>query len=254
MLEKEIIVLKIGGAELDNPDFLAGFAVAVKEMTKRARPLIVHGGGKDIARVQEKLGLEPRFLEGLRITDEESLEVAEMVLSGLVNKRLVARLVSVGLPAMGLSGVDLGMVRVEKMLHPKGDLGWVGKIVEVRTFGLRSLMEIGAVPVISPISLGMDGHTYNVNADHAAQAFAVALPAESLVFVSNVPGVVIDGQLIPRLTLKEAEKFIEEGKIYGGMVPKVRSALEAVSGGVRKVRITDLEGLRRRGGGTTVVP
>ncbi len=187
----------------------------------------------------------------MRVTDDESLKVAEMVLSGLVNKRLVARLVAADVPAVGLSGVDWGLIRVEKMTHPAGDLGWVGRIVEVYPGGLQTLIEQGVVPVVSPISLGLDGRTYNVNADHAALAVAVALQAEALVFVSNVPGVLIEGQLAPRLTVDEVEPLIEEGKIHGGMVPKVRSALEAVAGGVQEVRITDLDGLRR-GSGTVV--
>ncbi len=252
-------VIKIGGNEADDPDFLSGFVETIKgawhfgsaRHLVETVPVIVHGGGKEIAHLQECLGLVPRFVEGLRVTDDESLKVAEMVLSGLVNKRLVARLVAADVPAVGLSGVDWGLIRVERMTHPAGDLGWVGRIVEVHPGGLNTLIEQGVVPVVSPISLGLDGRTYNVNADHAALAVAVALGAAALVFVSNVPGVLIDGQLVPRLTVNQVETLVEEGKIYGGMVPKVRSALEAVAGGVREVRITDLDGLRQ-GSGTVV--
>ena len=194
------LVIKVGGNEIDQEDFLAKLVAAVAGVRKGAAPIIVHGGGKEIACWQERLGLVPHFVEGLRVTDEESLAVAEMVLSGLVNKRLVAHLVAAGVPAVGLSGVDWGLIRVEKMMHPAGDLGQVGRIVKVRPNGLETLTRQGVVPVISPISLGLDGQTYNVNADHAALSVAAALGAESLVFVTNVPGVLIDEQPIPHLT------------------------------------------------------
>ena len=246
------LVIKVGGNEIDQEDFLAGLVAAVVEVRKEAAPIIVHGGGKEIARWQERLGLVPRFVEGLRVTDGESLAVAEMVLSGLVNKRLVARLVAARVPAVGLSGVDWGLIRVEKMVHPAGDLGQVGRIVEVHPEGLEALTRQGVVPVISPISLGLDGQAYNVNADHAALAVAAALGAESLVFLTNVPGVLIDDQPVPHLTAPEAEDLIANGIIVGGMIPKVRSALEAVAAGVSRAVITDLDGLRE-GTGTAIM-
>ena len=245
------LVIKIGGNEVDNPAFLAGLVDVIKSL-KDSHTVIVHGGGKEIARLQNALGLTPSFIEGLRVTDGPSLDVAEMVLSGLVNKRLVGRLVSAGVPAVGLSGVDLGLLRVEKMTHPAGDLGWVGRIVEVRPEALDSLLVQGLVAVISPISLGLDGHTYNVNADHAAMAVAQAMKASQLIFVSNVPGVLIGDQIVPRLSARRAEGWIESGKITGGMVPKVRSALEGVAAGIGQVRITDLAGLQK-GTGTALV-
>jgi len=244
------LVIKIGGNEVDDPQFLAGLVGAVKNL--RARQLIiVHGGGKEIARLQQALGLAPSFIEGLRVTDTPSLDVAEMVLSGLVNKRLVARLETAGVPAIGLSGVDLGLIRAEKMTHPGGDLGWVGRIVEVRTQALEALLAQGLVAVVSPISLGVDGHTYNVNADHAALAVARALNVSQLIFVSNVPGVLIGEEVVPRLTSREAEAWIQSGQISGGMVPKVRSALEGVAAGIGEVRITNLTGLQA-GSGTSL--
>jgi acetylglutamate kinase len=215
------------------------------------RMLIVHGGGKEIASWQERLGLEPHFVEGLRVTDAQSLQVAEMVLSGLVNKRLVARLVAGGVPAVGLSGVDGGLIRVERMSHPAGDLGFVGRVVEVNPTSLEALLGQGLLPVISPISLGLDGQTYNVNADHAARAIARAVGTESLVFVSDVPGVLVEGSPLPHLGTDQVEPLIRDGVIGGGMVPKVRSALAALAGGVLTVRITNLEGLRS-GGGTVI--
>jgi acetylglutamate kinase len=246
------LVIKVGGNEIDWEDFLAGLVAAVVEVRKGAAPVIVHGGGKEIACWQERLGLVTRFVEGLRVTDGESLAVAEMVLSGLVNKRLVARLVAARVPAVGLSGVDWGLIRVEKMVHPAGDLGQVGRIVGVHPEGLEALMHQGVVPVISPISLGLDGQTYNVNADHAALAVAAAMGADSLVFLTNVPGVLIDDQPAPHLTVPEAKDLIASGIIVGGMIPKVRSALEAVAAGVSRAVITDLDGLRE-GTGTAIV-
>jgi len=244
------LVVKIGGGQVDDPHFLEGLVGVVRDMSGHQLSL-VHGGGKEIASWQERLGLEPHFVEGLRVTDVQSLQVAEMVLSGLVNKRLVARLVTGGVLAVGLSGVDGGLIRVERMRHPAGDLGYVGHIVEANPCVLEALLEQGLLPVISPISLGLDGHTYNVNADHAAWAIARAVAAESLVFVSDVPGVLVEGRPLTRLGADEIEPLICDGVIGGGMVPKVRSALAALAGGVPTVRITDLEGLR--GGGGTVI-
>jgi acetylglutamate kinase len=247
----DCIVLKVGGHEIDEPLFLDELVQTVRGLGDVGK-VVVHGGGKEIADLQGRFKLEPRFIDGLRVTDETSLAVAEMVLAGRVNKRLVARLVTAGVPALGLSGVDMGLIRVEKMLHPAGDLGWVGRIVEVKAEPLRLLLDWGIVPVVSPISLGLDGHTYNVNADQAAFALARSLQAAQLVFISNVPGVLVDGTQAARLTAEEAGRLIDGGKISGGMVPKVRSALEAVRGGVQAVRITDLAGLRN-GAGTEIV-
>jgi len=245
------VVIKIGGNEVNNEDFLSGLIATIEAMHD-VQPVIVHGGGKEIARLQSTLGLTPQFIEGLRVTDEASLNVAEMVLSGLVNKRLVARLIHAGVPAVGLSGVDLGLIRVDKMPHAAGDLGWVGRVVHVESEGLSQLMAQGLVVILSPISLGWDGHTYNVNADHAALAVAQALRAAQLIFVSNVPGVLIDDAIVPQIRSEQAEAWIQSGKIHGGMVPKVRSALEGVAGGIGEVRITDLAGLRY-GNGTGFV-
>jgi len=183
------IVLKIGGSELDRDGFVEGLIDALRGLWGRHAVALVHGGGKAIARLQERLCLEPRFVEGLRVTDDESLDVAEMVLSGLINKRLVGQLVAAGVPAVGLSGVDNGLFRVVKMNHDQHDLGWVGDIRETHAAPVEALLGLGITPVVSPISLGLDGHTYNVNADHAASALACALGASELVFVSDVPGV-----------------------------------------------------------------
>lgn len=245
-----IIVLKVGGNQVDDEAFLDGLAETVARM--REQVVIVHGGGKEIASLQTALGLTPYFVDGLRVTDAEALAVVEMVLSGRVNKRLVARLTMAGVPALGLSGVDLGLVRVEKMVHQAGDLGWVGRVAEVDPAPLRMLLQRDIVPVVSPVSLGFDGHTYNVNADHVATGVARVLGASALYFLTNVAGVLVDGQIVNRLSASEAETLIENGTIRDGMVPKVRSALAAVAAGVREARIGDLAGLAG-GAGTAVV-
>jgi acetylglutamate kinase len=245
-----MLVIKVGGNEIDDGEFLSGFAKAVSALPET--PVIVHGGGKEIADMQRKLGLTPRFVDGLRVTDDPSLAVAEMVLSGRVNKRIVAALLRAGVDAIGLSGVDRGLVRVEKMVHPAGDLGRVGKILGVRGEALQDFVARQITPVVSPISLGGDG-PYNVNADSVACAIASALNAEAVVFVTNVAGVMAlpDERVIPALTAQEAEELIRSQVIHGGMIPKVRAALDAVANGARAARITDLEGLRN-GGGTIV--
>ncbi|MBI5652479.1 MAG: acetylglutamate kinase [Chloroflexi bacterium] len=235
-----MLVLKVGGNEIDDANFLSGFARAVAQM--HATPVIVHGGGKEIADLQVKFGLTPHFVEGLRVTDDASLAIAEMVLSGRVNKRIVTALLNAGADALGLSGIDRGLIRVEKMQHPSGDLGRVGKPVNVRGDVVRDFISRGIVPVISPISLGAEG-AYNVNADSVACAIAAALNADAVVFVTNVPGVIQNDQVIPSLTASEAESLIESKIIFGGMIPKVRAALDAVAGGAKAARITNLEGL-----------
>jgi acetylglutamate kinase len=243
------IVLKIGGSELDQEGFIDGLIEALRGLWGRYAVAVVHGGGKAIARLQERLCLQPHFVEGLRVTDDESLDVAEMVLSGLVNKRLVGRLVAAGIPAVGLSGVDNGLFRVVKYDHQTHDLGWVGDIRETHAAPVEALLALGITPVVSPVSLGLDGHTYNVNADHAAAALACALGAGELAFVSDVPGVLAGTpECIPALTPAEVDALIASGVISGGMVPKVRSALAALERGVARVRITDLEGLAVEGG------
>jgi len=248
----EKLVLKVGGNEIEDEEFLKALTRAVAVLRRSTHLIIVHGGGRKIAQLQKRLGLETRFVEGLRVTDQESLQVAEMVLSGTTNKKLTARLVAAGIPTMGLSGVDWGLLRAERLVHPAGDLGMVGRIVSVHTEALEALLKHGLVPVISPISLGLDGKTYNVNADHAATAIAAAVRASALVFLSNVPGVLIGNGAAPLLTSTRIESLIADNEINGGMIPKVRSALEALAGGVSEVRITNLTGLLN-GGGTRVI-
>jgi acetylglutamate kinase len=249
-----MLVLKVGGNELDDPQFVRGFARAVAAM--RPTPVLVHGGGKEIGQIQQALGGQPRFVAGLRVTDETALLAAQMVLCGSVGTRLVAALLAAGADAQGLSGVDRGLIRVEKQRHPEGDLGWVGRPIAVRAGVLLELLARGVTPVVAPVSLGPEG-PYNVNADEAAGAVAAAIGAGEVVFVTNVPGVLVGGErggakTAPLLTRAEVEGLIGDGTISGGMIPKVRAALGALDAGVAAARITNLAGLED--GGTMIVP
>ncbi len=245
-----VVVVKIGGNELDDEAFLFGLAKAVQSLIDDGKhPLIVHGGGKAIADYQKRLGLETKFVEGLRVTGEEDMSVVEMVLSGLMNKRIVRALVKAGIHAAGISGVDDGTIYVEKMWHPLGDLGRVGEIQDVDLHLINTLLDAGIVPVVSPVSFGSyDALSYNVNADHAAAALAVHTGAIKLIFVSNVPGIMIAQRVVRAITANQAEEWIADGSIHGGMVPKVRSALEAVRSGVAQAVITNLAGVQERTG------
>jgi len=237
-------VIKIGGHELDQPAFLEGMVAALKGMSPP--PILVHGGGKAVSAWQQRVGLTPRYVGGLRVTDDATRELAVMTLAGLANKTLVAALIQAGLPALGLCGADLGLVRVA----PLPDLGWVGKPTAVDAGRLRRWVAEGLLPVIAPIGLGPEG-LYNVNADQMAAAIAAALPADELVFLTDVPGVQVGGAVRPALRAAEAEALIAAGVIREGMIPKVRSALEALAAGVRRVRITNLAGLHA--GGTEMI-
>ena len=242
-------VLKIGGNELNDPEFLPALAGWVAETTSNGESLvIVHGGGSDIASMQSRLGLEPKKVDGLRITDSDSLTVAQMVLSGHTNKQIVTALLVAGVDAVGLSGVDGRLLTAAQKTHPTVDLGLVGEIVDVRAELLLNLSAQGITAVISPISIGQDNQIYNVNADEAASAIALGLQADLLDFISNVPGVLNEGQVVPQLTADETQHLIEQGVINGGMVPKVRGALTAVAKGVPRARIVNLTGLLESGG------
>ncbi len=239
-------VLKVGGNELADADFLNGLAAVVAALDEQM--VIVHGGGRAITDLSTQLGLPVRRVDGLRVTSARSMMVTEMVLSGQSNKIVVRALLTGGVRAVGISGVDGGLLAAEKKIHPVRDLGYVGTVVGVNTTVLQALLTAGLTPVVSPISLGSDGHSYNVNADEAATAIAAALGATQLGFISNVPGVLHDDAVIPTLTQPETERLITDGVISGGMIPKVKSALEAVEKGVARARITNLGGLQTGGG------
>lgn len=246
-------VVKVGGHELDDPAFVTGLAEAVGALRAAGRAVVVvHGGGRAIAALQAQLELPVRTVDGRRVTDDAALDVVEMVLSGLVNKRLVAAFVGAGIDALGLSGVDRGLLRCRPLAHPTADLGRVGLVEAVRRPVLDGLLAEGVVPVVSPVSLGPDGRSWNVNADDAAAALAAALGAARLVLVSNVPGVRLADGVADRLDAADVEAAIDGGAIAGGMVPKVQAALAAVMAGVGEARIVDLAGLAS-GGGTAIV-
>jgi len=238
-------LIKVGGHEVEDPAFLTAFASTIKRLNSRA--VIVHGGGKEISMLQVKLGIEPRYLDGVRITDAPSLAVVEMVLCGTVNKRLVRYLVAEGVEALGISGVDRGFISAMKMQHPTVDMGFTGTIVAVRYDVLFDLLERGITPVIAPICRGADSN-YNVNADHVAGAVAVAMGTERVIFLTNVEGVLVNGQLAPTLTETAARALIADGTIFGGMIPKVETALKALSDGVPQAVITNLAGLNAKSG------
>ena len=243
-------ILKIGGSQVDDSTFLKLLASAI--VNNDTPTAIVHGGGNDIADLQHRLGIETEHVEGLRVTDPASLEVAEMILSGIINKKLVSGLIAAGVDALGISGIDRGLFRCIKKAHPSVDLGLVGEIKDVRSEVVHDLAQNNITPVISPISLGIDGKHYNVNADEAAAALAVAVKAEKLFFVSNVPGIIQDKSVITTINSAEAIELIDKKVIKSGMVPKILSAIQAVTNGVQQVRIVDPNGLSKDSG-TTII-
>lgn len=245
-MSKPLSVIKIGGNELSDPAFMHGLTAAIHAHQQTHACILVHGGGRAINDLMGKLAIEPVYKNGQRVTDTATLEVAEMVLSGTVNKKLVLALLSAGVDATGMSGVDQKLLQVE----PWGeDMELVGRIVHVRTDVLTSFLQAGVVPVLSPISIGPAGR-YNVNADHAAGMVAGSMQAEQAVFITNTPGVLMDGEVIPTLTSREVQALILSGKIYGGMIPKVNAALNALSYGAGSAVITDLAGFGNQTGTT----
>ena len=241
---KRRAVIKVGGNELDDPRFVDGLA---QSLAREAGQLVlIHGGGKEISAALQIYDQPVQFIEGLRVTPPESMAIMEMVACGSVNKRLVARFNAAGVTALGLSGVDLGLIRC-RPLSP--ELGRVGMITSVAHALLDDLLARCWLPIIAPVALGEEDFlSYNVNADHIAQAIAVALGSQAeLVFVTNVPGVILAGEVVPFLSPPAVETAIEQGEISGGMIPKVRSALTALAAGVASVRITNLAGLAAGG-------
>ncbi len=241
------VVFKVSGSDLDDPAFSQRLAELIAAQAKAgARPILVHGGGKEITELLGALKIESRFIEGLRVTDGPTRDVALMVLSGLANKRLVAHLLTAGANAIGLSGVDGALVRVERI---NAELQYVGKPTQVNAALLHHLLDQGMVPVINPMSIDDHNEICNVNADHVAGAIAAALDASMLTFITNVPGV-LDPQksLIPSLQSQQTQALIADGTISGGMIPKVRTCLEALGAGVKQVRITNLDGVADNAG------
>jgi acetylglutamate kinase len=230
------VVVKLGGASLEDPRLVERFAedVALLRMVG-VRPVVVHGGGKQVTALSERLGIRPEFRDGLRVTNAETLEVARMVLVGSVNKGLVGHVNRAGVPALGLCGED-GNLLLARQRHE--DLGFVGDIQTVNVELLRHLME-SAVPVLASVATDGRGQSFNVNADDAAAAVAVALGAAKLVMLTDVPGVLRDDELVSEMAASEAEALIEAGVVTGGMVPKLRAAAASVAGGVERAHIVD---------------
>jgi acetylglutamate kinase len=239
------IVIKVSGHELDDPAYLTEFAQVIKGLNTPT--IIVHGGGAEISAMQKVMGIEPQYLDGVRITDEASLKVVEMVLCGTVNKRLVRYLTAADVDVLGMSGVDRGLIRAKKMQHPTQDMGFTGSVVSVRGEVVISLLEQGITPVIAPVCLGANNN-FNVNADHVAGAIAGTIDASRAIFLTNVKGVVVNGQVVSTLTPEQTQALIDDGTIFGGMIPKVQTALHALTEGVQQAVITDLAGLQSGGG------
>lgn len=228
------------------------------------KPIIVHGGGKEINKWVRLSGKEPQFVNGLRVTDKETMEIAEMVLYK-VNKGLVAMMEKLGLPAVGLCGKDSSMLKVEKKLANGKDIGYVGKIKSVNSKLLDSLMEADFIPVIAPIGLDDNCDTYNINADDAACGIATCINAEKLVFLTDIEGVFVDptdkSTLISEMDLEQAKEFIAKGVVGGGMLPKLTNCIEAIEEGVSRVHILDgrmehcllLEFFTQKGIGTAIL-
>ena len=247
-MSRGITVVKVGGNEVDDAAWTARLAAALAR--RGGSTVVVHGGGKEITALQRALGAEPEWRDGLRVTTDESVRAVAMVLSGVVNKRLVAALLTAGIDAVGISGEDGGLLRA--ILLRGGALGRTGEVAEVRTRLLLAWLEQGLVPVVSPVSRGPDGGPLNVNADDAAAAVAAAVGATELLFVSNVPGVLDCGAVLPELAAGEVEALIESGTASGGMAPKLRAAARAAAAAGR-VRIGGLEMLEDHGAGTRVL-
>jgi acetylglutamate kinase len=222
-------VYKLGGPALEDPDLLPALAAELRR--GHGRVLVVHGGGRHVERELGARGLESRFVGGRRATSPEAMEVVEMVLSGVVNKALAAGLTAAGLPAVGLSGRDAGLLRAR--LQP--GLGRVGTPESVDARVLEAAWAAQLVPVVSPVSWGPDGGALNVNADEAALALAVALRAASLVYLSDVDGVRLGGETVTSLTADDVRRHVADGGIAGGMAMKVDAALQAVAAGVPEV-------------------
>ena len=228
------------------------------------KPIIVHGGGKEISKWIDKVGMETRFVQGLRVTDEATVEVAEMVLNK-VNKNLVAKLENLGVKACGISGKDGHTLKVEKKLADGEDIGFVGNITEVNTNLIDTLLNDDFIPVIAPLGLDKEFNTYNINADDAACAIAKAIGAEKLAFLTDIEGVRRDvndkDSLISILTLNSAKELIENGIVGGGMIPKINNCVDAVENGVERVHILDgrrehcllLEFFTNKGIGTAII-
>ena len=262
---RRIIVVKYGGSAMVD-ETLKKQVIQDVTLLKLVgfKPIIVHGGGKEISRWVGKVGMEPRFINGLRVTDEDTMEIAEMVLNK-VNKSLVQMVQELGVKAVGISGKDGGLLTVEKKYSDGKDIGFVGEITEVNPKVLYDLLEKDFLPIVCPIGLDKEFNTYNINADDEACAIAKAVNAEKLAFLTDIEGVYKDPEdkstLISELTIEDAHGLIDDGFIGGGMLPKLNNCIDAIDNGVSRVHIMDgriphcllLEIFTNRGIGTAIL-
>ncbi|MBO5113845.1 MAG: acetylglutamate kinase [Lachnospiraceae bacterium] len=262
---RKIIVVKYGGSAMSNEELQKN---VIKDVTLLKlvgfKPIIVHGGGKEISRWVGKVGKEAEFVNGLRVTDEETMEIAEMVLSK-VNKRLVTMVQELGVKAVGVSGKDGGLLHVDKKYADGKDIGFVGDIKYVDPKILYDLLEKDFLPIVAPIGLDDNFDTFNINADDAACAIAKAVGADKLVFLTDIEGLYKDindkSSFISRITASEADDLISEGFIGGGMLPKLNNCTSAIKNGVNRVHILDgriphcllLEIFTNEGVGTAII-
>lgn len=262
---RKIIVVKYGGSAMTSDELREN---VIKDVTLLKlvgfKPIIVHGGGKEISRWVEKVGMEPEFINGLRVTDADTMEIAEMVLNK-VNKDLVRNVEVLGVRAVGVSGKDGGLLKVRKRLSDGHDIGFVGEIETVDPKILFDLLEKDFLPIVAPTGLDSEYNTYNINADDAACAIAKAVNAEKLFFLTDIKGLyrnIEDPEsFISRLTAGEAKELLSNGFIGGGMIPKLGNCIDAIEGGVNNVIILDgrilhcllLEIFTKNGVGTAIV-
>jgi acetylglutamate kinase len=236
--EGKTFVVKYGGAVMEDDKLKTIIAKDVTLLKKIGINIVViHGGGKEITSLSNRLNLQTKFVNGQRYTDGETLNVVQMVLAGSINKEIVRRINMYGGRAVGISGIDGEMIKVKK--YQKEDIGLVGEVIGVNETLINNLLKDGYLPVIAPLGVDANGTVYNVNADIAAGSIAGAIDAAKLVYMSDTEGVKINNELVPHLTEKQIVDFINNGIINGGMIPKVESALNALNSGVSKVHIID---------------
>ena len=238
--EKATFVVKYGGAAMIDADLEQAFAQDVTLLKKVGiNIVIVHGGGKEVTEIADRLGMQTRFIDGQRYTDAGTMEVVQMVLAGKTNKDIVAEINLHEGDAVGLCGIDARMLVVSPRRPGETDLGFVGTIQSVNTDFIRVLLDQHMMPVIAPVGVDASGQSYNINADVAAARIAAALHAEKLVYLSDVEGVLVEGSLVHSIQQHEAQRMIRDKVITNGMIPKIRSAFEALDSGVGKVHMID---------------
>ncbi|MBQ3670719.1 MAG: acetylglutamate kinase [Treponema sp.] len=240
------VVVKYGGNAMLNEDLKSAVMEDIVLLnTIGVRVVLVHGGGPEINKMLDRVGKESKFVNGLRYTDAETMEIVQMVLTGKLNKDIVGILLQEGGKAVGLSGVDSGLLRAKKIQKDGADLGFVGEVTDVNPEIVVSLLDRGFIPVVSTVALGESGDTarYNINADTAAAKIAIALKAEKFVQLTNVPGVLRDvndpKSLVPRIRMNEIQEYFDKGIIAGGMIPKIECCMMAREGGVARTHIID---------------